>query len=78
MTEWFLVYSYFPGLQEGKPNKTTTVHLGKFVLPVTVHDTDSIRLLVEAQGYISHEEKPVGVDLLGGGYFEIGLTPDEP
>jgi len=70
------VYSYFPGLQEGKPNKTTTDQLGKFVLPVTVHDTDSIRILIEAQGYISYEEKLVGVDLLGGGYFEIGLTPD--
>jgi hypothetical protein len=43
---------------------------------VTVHDTDSIRILIEAQGYISYEEKLVGVDLLVGGYFEIGLTPD--
>jgi len=72
----YSVYSYFPGLQEGKPNKTTTDQLGKFVLPVTVHDTDSIRILIEAQGYISCEEKLVGVDLLGGEYLEIGLTPD--
>jgi hypothetical protein len=70
------VHSYFPGLQEGKANKTTTDQLGKFVLPVTVHDTDSIRILIEAQGYILCEEKLVGVDLLAGGYFEIGLTPD--
>jgi hypothetical protein len=70
------VYSYFSGLQEGKPNKTRTDQLGKFVLPVTVHDTDSIRILIEAQGYISCEEKLVGVDLLGGRVFEIGLTPD--
>ena len=70
------VHSYFPELQEGKANKTTTDQLGKFVLPVTVHDTDSIRILIEAQGYISYEEKLVGVDLLVGGYFEIGLTPD--
>jgi len=46
------------------------------VLPVTVHDMDSIRILIEAQGYMSYEEKLVGVDLLGGGNFEIGLTPD--
>src|SRR5919108_963925 len=51
------VYSYFPELQEGKPNKTITDQLGKFVLSVTVHDTDSIRILIEAQGYTSHEEK---------------------
>jgi hypothetical protein len=72
----YQVYSYFPELQAGKPNKTITDQLGKFVLSVTVHDTDSIKILIEAQGYTSHEEKLVGVDLFGGGDFEIGLTPD--
>ena len=71
-----VIHSYFPELQEGKPNKTTTDQLGRFVLPVMVHDTDSIRILVEAQGYIPYEERLVGVDLFGGRNFDIGLTPD--
>ena len=45
------------------------------LLPVIVHDTDSVRILVEAQGYAPYEERLVGVDLLGGKRFDIGLTP---
>ena len=70
-----VLHSYFAGLQEGRPNKTTTDQLGEFALPVMVHDTDSIRILVEAQGYVSYEERMVGVDLLFGRSFDIGLTP---
>jgi hypothetical protein len=70
-----VLHSYFAELQEGGPNKTITDELGEFALPVIVHDTDSIRILVEAQGYVSYEERLVGVDLLGGRTFEIGLTP---
>ena len=46
-----------------------------FALSVIVHDTDSVRILVEAQGYAPYEERLVGVDLLGGKRFDIGLTP---
>ena len=70
-----VLHSYFAELQEGRPNSTITDELGKFALPVIVHDTDSIRIEVEAQGYTSHEEKLVGVDLFGGRSFDIGLTP---
>jgi hypothetical protein len=42
---------------------------------VIVHDTDSIRILVEAEGYLSYEERLVGVDLFGGRSLDIGLTP---
>ena len=70
-----VLHSYFAELQEGRSNKTITDELGEFALPVIVHDTDSIRILVEAQGYISYEERLVGVDLLFGRSFDIGLTP---
>ena len=70
-----VLHSYFAELQEGRPNSTSTDELGEFALPVIVHDTDSIRIEVEAQGYTSHEEKLVGVDLFGGRSFDIGLTP---
>ncbi len=70
-----VLHSYFAGLQEGRPNKTTSDQIGEFTLPVIVHDTDSIRILVEAQGYVSYEERLVGVDLLFGRSFDIGLTP---
>jgi hypothetical protein len=70
-----VLHSHFSELQEGRPNKTITDELGEFALPVIVHDTDSIRILVEAQGYSSYEEKLVGVDLFGGRSFDIGLTP---
>ena len=69
-----VLHSHFAGLQEGRPNQTVTDELGQFTLPVIVHDTDSIRLLVEARGYISYEERLVGVDLFGGKSFNIGLT----
>jgi len=71
-------HSYFPELQAGRPNQSTTNQLGKFVLPVVVHDTDSIRLVVEAAGYTRYEKKLVGLDLLGGKHFDIELTPDQP
>ena len=71
-----VIHSYFSELQEGRPNKSTTDQFGKFELPVLVHDTDSIKILVEAQGYIGYEEKLTGIDLFGGRNFDIGLTPD--
>jgi hypothetical protein len=70
-----VVHSYFSELQKGRPNKTVTDGRGKFSLPVIVHDTDNIRILIEAQGFISYEERLVGVDLFGGRSFDIGLTP---
>jgi hypothetical protein len=42
---------------------------------VIVHDTDNIKILIEAQGFIPYEEMLVGVDLFGGKSIEIGLTP---
>jgi hypothetical protein len=70
-----VLHSYYPELQQGRTNNTTTDELGEFALPVIVHDTDSIRVLIEAQGYISYEERLVGVDLFGGRSLDIGLTP---
>ena len=75
MVSYIVVHSYYMGLQAGRPNKTNTDTFGKFTLPVIVHDTDSIRIVIEAAGFDSYEEKLVGIDLFGGGSFDIGLTP---
>lgn len=72
----YKVHSYFPELQAGKANQTTTDAAGRFELPVTVHDTDSIWVVIEATGYISHEERLVGIDLQVGRVFEVRLTPE--
>jgi len=72
---YIVLHSYFAELQEGRPNKTTTGELGKFALPVIVHDTDTIQILIEARGYESYQERLVGVDLLAGKTVDIGLTP---
>jgi len=69
-----VLHSYFSVLQGGRPNKTITDELGEFVLPVIVHDTDVIRILVEAQGYLSYEERLGGIDLVPGRRIEVGLT----
>ena len=75
MVSYIVVHSYFMGLQEGRPNKTNTDTLGEFSLPVIVHDTDSIRIVIAAAGFDAYEEKLVGIDLFGGRSFDIGLTP---
>jgi hypothetical protein len=70
-----VLHTYFAGLQEGRPNQTKSDENGKFSLTVMVHDTDSIRILVEAQGYTSYEQRLTGIDLVVGKRFEIGLNP---
>jgi len=69
-----VLHSYFPELQEGRLNKTISNQRGEFSFRVMVHDTDSIKILIEAQGYIPYEERLVGIDLLAGRHLEVGLT----
>ena len=69
---YIVVHSYFPEIQEGRPNKTISDAQGKFTLPMIVHDTDNIRIRVEANGHISYEEK---LDLMGDRSLNLGLTP---
>ncbi len=45
-----VLHSYYAGLQEGRLNQTKSDDHGEFSLIVMVHDTDSLRILVEAQG----------------------------
>jgi hypothetical protein len=70
-----VLHSYFPELQEGRVNQTTSDEGGMFSLRVVVHDTDSIKVVIQAKGYTTYEEKFVGVDLLAGKRLEIGLSP---
>jgi hypothetical protein len=67
-----VVHSYFPEIQEGWPNATVSNEQGHFSLPMIVHDTDNIRLVVQSPGYITYEKK---LNLLGDRSFKIGLTP---
>ncbi|MCB0154299.1 MAG: carboxypeptidase regulatory-like domain-containing protein [Anaerolineae bacterium] len=71
-----VVQSFFPELQEGKINKTTTAASGAFSLAVIAHDTDNVRILIEATGYQPYEVNFAGVDLFGGKVLEVGLTPN--
>jgi hypothetical protein len=69
-----VLHSYFPELQAGRTSQTTTDARGRFSLRVVVHDTDSIQLAVAAPGFVAHEKRLVGVDLVGGASYSIGLT----
>ena len=40
-----------------------------------IKKSTNVASIVEAQGYISYEERLVGVDLLFGRSFDIGLPP---
>jgi hypothetical protein len=51
---------------------------GEFSLEVIVHDTDSIELIVTAQGFMPDEERLVGFDLVAGRTFHVGLTRVDP
>ena len=70
-----VLHSYYPELQEGRLNQTTSDEGGNFSLTVMVHDTDSIKVVIQAKGYTLYEEKFVGVDLLAGKRLEVGLSP---
>jgi hypothetical protein len=69
-----VLHSYFPELQAGRASQTMTDAQGRFSIRVIVHDTDSIELVVAAPGFVAYEERLVGVDLVGGASFSIGLT----
>lgn len=64
--------SFFPEIQEGRLNKTISNEHGEFSLPMIVHDTDTIKILVEARAFLSYEES---LDLFGDRSFNIGLSP---
>jgi polyhydroxybutyrate depolymerase len=66
-----VVHSYFPEIQAGWPNTAVGDQQGRFSLPMIVHDTDNIHIVVEAPGYMPYEKK---LDLLGDRKFSIGLT----
>jgi len=71
-----VLHSYFRGLQEGRLNQTQSDENGEFSLTVMVHDTDNVRILIEAQGFTKFEEKYTGFDLVVGKKLEIGLEPE--
>ncbi len=71
-----VLHSYYPELQERRLNKTTSDEQGMFSLTVLVHDTDSVRVVIEAKGYTLYEEKFAGFNLLAGKRFEVGLSPE--
>lgn len=70
-----IVLSYFPEIQDGHPNETVTDATGEFILPVIVHDTDNMRVVIEADGYLPYEHNFVGMDLAAGETLTIGLVP---
>lgn len=71
-----VVLSYFPEIQDGFEQQTNTDSGGEFSLPMILHDTDNIRVVVEADGFAPYEENFVGIDLVPGKTLTIGLQPD--
>ncbi len=69
---YVVVHSYFPEIQAGRLKETRSDVHGEFKLPMIVHDTDNIHIVVEANGYSSYDEK---LDLLGSRYLDIKLAP---
>jgi hypothetical protein len=69
---YVVVHSYFPEIQAGRLKETSSDEHGEFKLPMIVHDTDNIHIIVEENGYFSYDEK---LDLLGSRYLDIELTP---
>jgi len=69
---YIVVHSYFPEIQEGRLKKTISDDHGEFSLSMIVHDTDNIKLLVDADTYIAYEKK---LDLFGNRSFNIELSP---
>ena len=69
---YVVVHSYFPEIYAGKPDEVVSDNQGKFILQMTVHDTDNIKIVVEAKGYKPFEQR---LDLLGDRMMNIGLTP---
>ena len=70
-----VLHSYFPEIQQGRPNRATTDAQGHFRLLVMVHDTDSVLIEITAKGYVSYEERLSGFDLIAGRNYELGLQP---
>ena len=71
-----VLHTYYPELQEGRLNQTVSDEQGMFSLTVMVHDTDSVKVVIQAKGYIPYEEKFAGFDLLVGKSLEVGLSPE--
>jgi hypothetical protein len=70
---YVVVASWYPEIQAGWPNTTTADEHGEFSLPMIVHDTDTIKIVVEAQGFILYE---ANFNLFGDRNLNIGLTPE--
>ena len=71
-----VLHTYYPELQEGRLNQTVSDEQGMFSLTVMVHDTDSVRVVIQAKGYTFYEEKYAGFDLLAGKSLEVGLSSE--
>ena len=69
---YVVMHSYFPEIQEGRLKATSSDAQGEYKLPMIVHDTDNIHIVVEANGYASYDEK---LDLLGSRNVNVGLIP---
>jgi len=72
-----VLHSYYPELQEGRSNKTVSDEQGMFSLTVLVHDTDRVRVVIEAKGYTTYEEEFTGFDLFGGKGLVVGVIPEQ-
>lgn len=67
-----VVHSYFPEVHIGVQDEAVSDEQGEFTLSIIVHDTDNIKIIVEAAGYQTFEQK---LNPFGDRNFDIGLMP---
>ncbi|MFZ5820869.1 MAG: DUF6174 domain-containing protein [Chloroflexota bacterium] len=69
---YVVVHSYFPEVHIGVQDEAVSDDQGEFALSIIVHDTDNIKIVVEATDYQAFEQK---LDPFGNRYVDIALAP---
>jgi hypothetical protein len=72
---YVVVHSYFPEVHIGVQDEAVSDEQGEFTLSIIVHDTDNIKIVVEAAGYQNFEQK---LNPFGDRSMDAGLAPVAP
>jgi len=73
--KYVVVHSYFPEVHIGVQDEAISDDQGEFKLSIIVHDTDNIKIVFEAAGYQTFEQK---LNPFGDRSMDAGLTPALP
>lgn len=70
-----VVHSYFPEMHIGVQDEAVSDDQGEYSLSIIVHDTDNIKIVIEAAGYQAFEQK---LDPFGDRSIDVALVPALP